>query len=81
MEDFYYNLYKSKGSLSKAEFHQVASDLSLPKISDDEREVLEGVLSFDECKEAFESLNDNTSPGEDGFTIEFFKYFFQCYRL
>lgn len=81
MEDFYYNLYKSKGSLSEAELHQFTSDLSLPKISDDEREVLEGVLSFDECKEALESLNDNTSPGEDGFTIEFFKYFFQCYWL
>ena len=76
MEDFYYNLYKSKGSLSEAEFHQFTSELSLPKISDDEREALEGVLSFDECKEALESLNDNTSPGEDGFTIEFFKYFF-----
>ena len=76
MEDFYYNLYKSKGSLSEAEFHPFTSDLSLLKISDDEREALEGVLSFDECKEALESLNDNTSPGEDGFTIEFFKYFF-----
>lgn len=79
MEDFYYNLYKSKGSLSEAEFHQFRSDLSHarhPKISVDEREALEGVLSFDECKEALESLNDNTSPGEDGFTIEFFKYSF-----
>ena len=76
MEDFYYNLYKSKGSLSEAEFHPFTSDLSLLKISDDEREALEGVLSFDECKEALESLNDNTSPGEDGFTIEFFKYSF-----
>ena len=76
MEDFYYNLHKSKGSLSEAEFHQFTSDLSLPKISDDEREALEGVLSFDECKEGLESLNENTSPGEDGFTIEFFKYFF-----
>ena len=76
MEDFYYNLYKSKGSLSEAEFHQFTSDLSLLKISGDEREALEGVLSFDECKEALGSLNDNTSPGEDGFTIEFFKYFF-----
>ena len=79
MEDFYYNLYKSKGSLSEAEFHQFTSDVSHarhPKISDDEREALEGVLSFDECKEALESLNDNTWPGEDGFTIEFFKYSF-----
>ena len=48
IEDFYYNLYISKGSLSETEFHQFTSDLSLPKISDDEREALEGVLSFDE---------------------------------
>ena len=74
IEDFYYNLYKSKGSLSEADFHQFTSDL--PKISDDEREALEGLLSFDECKEILESLNDNNSPSEDGFTVEFFKYFF-----
>ena len=48
IEDFYYNLYISKGSLSETEFHQFTSDLSLPKLSDDEREALEGVLSFDE---------------------------------
>ena len=57
MEDFYYNLYKSKGSLSEAEFHPFTSDLSLLKISDDEREALEGVLSFDECKEALDLLD------------------------
>ena len=65
-----------KGSLSDAEFHQFTSDLSLLKISDDEWEALEGILSFDKCKEALESLNDNKSPGEDGFSVEFFKYFF-----
>ena len=76
IEDFYGNLYKSKGSLSEAEFHQFTSELNLPKISDDERGMLEGLLSFEECKEALKCLYDNKSPGEDGFTVEFFKCFF-----
>ena len=38
--------------------------------------MLEGLLSFEECKEALKCLNDNKSPGEDGFTMEFFKCFF-----
>ena len=78
IEDCYGNLYKSKGplSLSEAEFHEFTSELNLPKISDDEREMLEGLLSFEECKEALKCLNDNKSPGEDGFTVEFFKCFF-----
>ena len=76
IEDVYGNLYKSKGPLSEAELHQFTSELNLPKISDDERGMLEGLFSFEECKEALKCLNDNKSPGEDGFTVEFFKCFF-----
>ena len=76
IEDFYGNLYKSKGPLPEAEFHPFTSELNLPKISDDERGMLEGLFSFEECKEALKCLNDNKSPGEDGFTVEFFECFF-----
>ena len=37
---------------------------------------MEGLVPFEKCKEAFECLNDNKSPVEDGFTVEFFKCYF-----
>ena len=81
IEDFYGNLYKFRGPLSEAEFHQFTSELNLPKISDDERGMLEGLLSFEECKEALKCLNDNKSPGEDGFTVEFLSAFLTSFAL
>ena len=57
LEDFNDGLYRSKGTPSHDEFYQFTSDLNLPKIPDDEQEMLEGLLSFEECKKALESLN------------------------
>ena len=47
-----------------------------PKLSDDERDKLEGPLKFDECKKVLETFQNDKSPGEDGFTAEFYKFFF-----
>ena len=52
LEDFYDDLYRSKGTPSHDEFYQFTSDLNLLKIPDDEQEIVEGLLSFEECKKA-----------------------------
>ena len=33
-------------------------------------------MTLDECKRVLELFQENKSPGEDGFTAEFFKYLF-----
>ena len=37
---------------------------------------LEGYLTFEECQKILETLPNEKSPGEDGFTVEFYKHFF-----
>ena len=37
---------------------------------------MEGPLSYEEYKKALETFQNNKAPGEDGFTVEFYKFFF-----
>ena len=47
--------------------------LKIPKLSDEDRDCLEGLLSYDECKEVLETFQADKAPGEDGFTVEFYR--------
>lgn len=44
---------------------------------EDQRDVLEGKLTLEECRKALTCLRCGKSPGEDGFTVEFYKFFFE----
>ena len=76
IQQFYDNLYTSVGHASQDTFQDFANDLEVPKLSENERSSLEGPLSIRECKEGLELFQTNKSPGEDGFTVEFYKFFF-----
>ena len=63
--------------------HQDVPDVNLntcvhnvSKLTDDERDELEGVISYNEAHAALRAMKNNKSPGSDGFTCEFFKFFF-----
>ena len=47
-----------------------------PKLSEDVQETLEGPLTYEECKKIQETFQNNKAPGEDGFTVKFYTYFF-----
>ena len=47
------------------------------KLSDIQRESIEGLISFKEAADALRNMKDNKSPGNSGFTTEFYKFFFQ----
>jgi len=36
---------------------------------------MEGLISLDECRKALDTFEGNKTPGEDGFTVEFYKPF------
>jgi len=38
---------------------------------------LEGLLTYDECKQILETFPSDKSPGEDGFTVGFYECFFK----
>ena len=74
--DFYRDLYTSKISGAQPEFDQFTQNLTTPQLMNDERDELEGILTFEECKDTLKSFSNGKSPGEDGFTVEFYRSFF-----
>ena len=52
-------------------------NLKIPKLSDEDRNSLEGLFTYDECREVLETFQADKAPGEDGFTAEFFKVLLQ----
>jgi len=51
-----------------------------PKLDDVERDPLDGPLTYEECKKSLDTFENGKSPGEDGFTVEFYKHFFNLER-
>ena len=76
IQEFYEDLYSSEVSTSQEQFDLFTRNLIFPKLPDEDREGIEGPLTLDECKSVLELFQENKSPGEDGFTVEFYKYFF-----
>ena len=77
IETFYKNLYTSEAIFSDEAYDKFIRNLELPKLSHEDRDSLEGQLTYDECKKVLETLQNDKAPGEDGFTVEFYKYFFE----
>ena len=77
IEKYFNDLYTSASSAAQEEYDSFTQELRLPKLSDEERDELEGLLRYDECKQVLETFQNDKSPGEDGFTVEFYKFFFE----
>ena len=84
IRDFYQNMYTSKingnNSTSRYEHDQkidgFTESLNIPQLNVEEQESLEKDLTLEELKHALASFADKKSPGEDGFTNQFYQTFF-----
>ena len=76
IEYYYNNLYSSETTATLNEYLKFTYNLEIPQLTEDMRDKLEGPLTYEECKEALSSFSENKSPGEDGFTAEFYIKFF-----
>ena len=77
IENYYNNLYMSVDTTTQVDYDEYIRDLSLPRLSDEERDSMEGLLTYEECKKVLETFQKDKSPGEDGFTFEFYQFFFE----
>ena len=77
IETYFKNLYTSDYTYSNEEWDSFTLNLKIPRLSDEDRDNLEGPLTYDECKKVIETFQADKAPGEDGFTAEFYKYFFE----
>ena len=61
---------------SREEYDKFIQHLTIPRLSNEDRDSLEGPLTYEECKKVLDSFKNDKSPGEDGFTVEFYKFFY-----
>ena len=71
---FYENLYSDNIPVDEISIETVLGD-NPNKLNRDEAEKLEGEISYFELAKALKSMKNNKTPGLDGFTVEFFKFF------
>ena len=48
---------------------------TIPKLSESQRQLCEGQVTVEECTNILNTFKENKSPGNDGLTIEFYKFF------
>ena len=75
-EDYYKKLYTSQ----KEKYTNISDETFFHhdvNLSDEVKDSLEGELTFSECSEALKPMGNNKSPGSDGFTAEFYKFFWK----
>ena len=73
---FYENLYSYK-NIDDINLTQILHFNDIPKLNDDQKDKLEGQISYAEVLQALKQMSNNKSPGSDGFTPEFFKFFWK----
>ena len=67
--------YSSKINVSEEQLHQFSDNSAFPQLTNEECESLKGPLTKEECKKILATFNSDKSPGEDGFTAEFYSAF------
>ena len=73
IQNFYKNLYSERKTDQVDEsffIHNV-------KLTHDQRDQCEGNLLYDECSYALKNMENGKSPGSDGFTVNFYKFFWK----
>ncbi len=71
----YYKKLYSSGDCTRVNLEDLFSDMYIPKLTEAMSNSLEGELSYEETLFALKNMKNDKSPGPDGFTAEFLKFF------
>ena len=73
---YYQNLYSSQNpNVQDPIFSPFFENEDIEKLDDDHKAVCEGLLTTEECYSALKGFQKNKSPGTDGLTAEFYRFF------
>ena len=72
--DFYEQLYK-KRVVRDVNIEELVT--TLPRLDKEKADTLEGLISYEEAASALKNMKNDKSPGTDGFTVNFFKFFWK----
>ena len=73
---FYKKLYE-KREVKNINLKHTLSQEDIPKLNENEANNIEGMITEEEALCSLKNMKNNKSPGSDGFTIEFFKFFWK----
>lgn len=76
MFNFYSNLYAEKET-DEINLELLLNYPDIPKLSSQMSSLLEGPLCVDEIYSTLKIMKNNKSPGQDGFTVECYRYFWE----
>lgn len=76
IESFYENLYASQDTGTNETFKDFVRNVQTVKLTDEKRDDLEGYITIEECAKVLKTFPTGKSPGDDGFTAEFYNCFF-----
>ena len=75
MEAIAERYYTCTTNTQEYDLNDFIEHLDIPKLTDEERDRIEEPITLQDCKLALDTFQAIKSPGEDGFTVEFYKYF------
>lgn len=71
---YYKDLYSEKIEIDNTPIAEILGE-NPRKLSENDAHILEGEIRYSELLEALKSMKNSKTPGNDGFTAEFFKFF------
>ena len=73
-KQYYQELYKDEINIDNVPINETVGE-NFCKLNEDESNSLEGEITYEELADALKNMKNSKSPGMDGFTAEFFKFF------
>ena len=73
---FYENLYRER-EVKDINLNEELNFENIPKVGNEQKEKMEGLITKEEALIALKNMKNNKSPGSDGFTTEFIKFFWR----
>lgn len=81
VKNFYENLYRYKEPERGININEILNTQNCSTLTDEEKNKLEGDIQDEEIGFVLKNMKNNKSPGSDGFTAEFFKFFFKDIKI
>ena len=82
IRSYYEKLYKStEPNIVDIELGNLLNNYNIPKLDNDTANGLEHDILENEVFTVLKKMKNNKSPGSDGYTVEFFKFFWKDLKL
>ena len=75
LSNHFENLFKKQDKFTESELTHYLDKIECPKLTKNEAEFLDKDITVEELGETLKKLQNNRSPGSDGFPYEFYKVF------